>query len=133
MNGFSPEPNCAEVFMKILAVEDEPEYLEMLREVLSEIGHSITTATNGVEALKVLEHEKVDVILADVAMPTMDGITFHETLRSKPEFARTPFIFLTGVNNLKEVRAVCRPECDMLLQKPFPVDQLLRIFAGKFI
>ncbi len=118
--------------MRILAVEDEPEYLEMLRYVLTAIGHSISTATNGIEALKVLEQEKIDVILADVAMPMMDGITFHEKLRSKPEFARTPFIFLTGVNNLKEVRAVCKPECDMLLQKPFPVDHLLRIFSGKF-
>lgn len=117
--------------MKILAVEDEPEYLELLREVLSEIGHTIKTASNGLEALQVLEKEKIDVILADVAMPEMDGIQLHEKLRSEPEFSDIPFIFLTGVSNMAEVQAVCRPERDMLLQKPFPVDHLLRLFSGQ--
>jgi len=121
-----------EEFMKILAVEDEPEYLELLEEVLTQIGHTIRVASNGVEALKVLEQEAVDVILADVAMPEMDGIQLHETIRAKAEYARTPFIFLTGVTELEDVKAVCKPEVDMLLQKPFPVDQLLMIFSGKF-
>ncbi len=117
--------------MKILAVEDEPEYLALLEEVLQEIGHTIRTAANGAEALKVLEKETVDVILADVAMPEMDGIQLHATVRSKPEYATTPFIFLTGVSELQQVKAVCVPDRDMLLQKPFPVDHLLRIFSGQ--
>lgn len=118
--------------MRILAVEDEPEYLEMLQEVIKSVGHSIIIATNGVEALKILEGEKIDVVMSDVLMPTMGGIEFHERLRARPEFANTPFIFLTGVNNLQEVKAVCQPDRDLLLQKPFPVDKLLQIFAGRF-
>jgi len=117
--------------MKILAVEDDAEYLALLEEVLTEIGHTIRVASNGVEALKVLEQEKVDVMLVDVAMPQMDGIQFHASVRSKPEYADTPFIFLTGVNELQQVKAVCKPGHDMLLQKPFPVDHLLSIFSGQ--
>jgi two-component system, chemotaxis family, chemotaxis protein CheY len=117
--------------MRILAVEDEQEYVEMLREVLKSIGHTLTIASNGLEALKILEQDKVDVIMSDVTMPIMDGIEFHEKLRARPEYAKTPFIFLTGVNNLKKVRAVCHPDRDMLLQKPFPVDKLLKMFAGQ--
>jgi CheY-like chemotaxis protein len=117
--------------MKILAVEDEPEYLEMLQEVMKAIGHSLTIATNGVDALKILEEQNVDVIVADVAMPAMDGITLHETIRANPKFSETPFIFLTGVNNLKKVKEVLKPDRDMLLQKPFPVDRLLKIFSGQ--
>lgn len=117
--------------MRILAVEDEPEYLEMLQEVVKSVGHSITIATNGEEALEILGREKIDVIVSDVAMPTMGGIEFHQRLRAKPEFANTPFIFLTGVNNLQEVKAVCKPDRDLLLQKPFPVDKLLKMFTGQ--
>jgi CheY-like chemotaxis protein len=117
--------------MRILAVEDEPEYLEMLQDVVKSVGHSITIASNGREALKLLEREKVDVIVSDVAMPQMDGIEFHARLRLKPEFANTPFIFLTGVADVGAVKAVCQPDRDLVLQKPFPVDHLIQIFAGR--
>jgi CheY-like chemotaxis protein len=117
--------------MRILAVEDEPEYLELLRDVLKSVGHSIRIATNGAEGLDVLNHDNVDVIMCDVAMPVMDGVEFHEKVRGTPGHKNTPFIFLTGVDDLTKVRAVCKADCDLLLQKPFPVDKLLQMFAGQ--
>ena len=116
--------------MRILAVEDEPEYLEMLKLVMKSVGHSIIVASNGVEALKLIEGEKIDVILSDVRMPDMGGVEFHQKVREKPEFANTPFIFLTGVSDLNAVKAVCQTGRDLLLSKPFPVDQLLKLFSG---
>lgn len=118
--------------MKILAVEDEPEYLEMLQEVMRSIGHSVTVASNGAEALEILDSQKVDVIVADVRMPVMDGLEFHRRVREKPLYRNTPFVFLTGVTDLGPVRAACTADSDLLLKKPFPVDSLLRIFAGQF-
>jgi hypothetical protein len=47
-----------------------------------------------------------------------------------PRYRNTPFIFLTGVTDTTAVKAVCSEDCDLLLQKPFPVDSLLRLFAG---
>jgi two-component system CheB/CheR fusion protein len=118
--------------MRVLVVEDEPEYLEMLQDVVKSIGHSVCTAHDGAEALRVLDEEgKVDVIVSDVAMPIMDGIEFHEQVRARPEFAITPFIFLTGIYDLSRVKQVCTRECDLLLQKPFPVDKLIQMFAGQ--
>jgi two-component system chemotaxis response regulator CheY len=116
--------------MRILAVEDEPEYLEMLKLVMKSVGHSVIVASNGLEALKLLEGEKIDVILSDVKMPTMGGVEFHQKLRAKPEYANIPFIFLTAVSDLNAVKAVCEPGRDLLLSKPFPVDQLLKLFSG---
>jgi two-component system chemotaxis response regulator CheY len=116
--------------MRILAVEDEPEYLEMLKLVMKSVGHSIIVASNGIEALKIIEGEKVDVILSDVRMPSMGGIELHQKIREKPEYANTPFIFLTGISDLNAVKAVCEPGRDLLMSKPFPVDQLLKIFSG---
>ncbi len=118
--------------MRILAVEDEPEYLEMLQMVMNGIGHSIVVAKNGIEAIQILEKEKIDIILSDVAMPTMDGIEFHKQVRAKPEHKETPFIFLTGVTNLKKVKEECSTSKDLLLQKPISVERLLKMFSGQF-
>ena len=117
--------------MKILAVEDEPEYLEMLQMVMSSLGHSIVIAKNGLEAIQMMEKEKIDVILSDVAMPSMDGLEFHKRVRSNPSHSETPFIFLTGVASLKQVKDECTTGNDMLLQKPVSVDRLLDIFSGR--
>jgi CheY-like chemotaxis protein len=117
--------------MRILAVEDEPEYLEMLEEVMNAVGHTITIAKDGHEALERLQHEKIDVIVSDVKMPNMDGVEFHKRVRAMKEYANTPFIFLTGVKELDSVKEACKADCDLLLQKPFPVDKLLEMFSGQ--
>lgn len=117
--------------MRILAVEDEPEYLEMLQEVMRGLGHSMMIASNGSEALSALERQQIDVIISDVKMPVMDGLELHRLVRAKPNYANTPFVFLTGVEDLTAVNLVCKTDCDLLLKKPFPVDSLLKLFAGK--
>jgi len=117
--------------MRVLAVEDESEYLEMLEEVIKSIGHSITIASNGADALSILDQQKIDVILSDVKMPTMDGIEFHEKVRMKPQYSNTPFIFLTGLADVSRVKAICKADCDLLLQKPFPIDNLIKMFSGR--
>lgn len=117
--------------MRVLAVEDEPEYLEMLQEVMRSIGHTIILASDGEEALAALNQQVVDVIISDVRMPRMDGLQLHRHVREMPQHRTTPFIFLTGVTDTSAVKAACKEDCDLLLQKPFPVDSLLRLFAGK--
>lgn len=117
--------------MKILAVEDEPEYLEMLQMVMASLGHSLIIARNGVEGIRMAEKEKIDVILSDVAMPSMDGVEFHKKIRATLNHKETPFIFLTGVASLKKVQSECTTPKDMLLQKPVSVDRLLEIFSGQ--
>ncbi len=117
--------------MRILAVEDDMEYLEMLQVVMESLGHTVMIAPNGVEGLRQLETQPVDVIISDVRMPEMDGVEFHERVRDITDHRNTPFIFLTGVSDLTAVRDVCRTDADLLLQKPFPVDKLLELFSGK--
>lgn len=117
--------------MTILAVEDQPEYLEMLKMVMTGIGHSVVVAKNGIDAIQILEKEKIDVILSDVSMPSMNGIEFHRQVRSKPAHKETPFIFLTGLTDLNDVKQECSTSKDLLLQKPISVDRLLNIFSGQ--
>ncbi len=102
----------------------------MLQDVIRSVGHDITIARNGVEGIEVLCREHVDVILSDVSMPLMDGLEFHRRVRAMAEHSETPFIFLTGVTDIGAVTAECRNDRDLVLQKPFPVDHLIRIFSG---
>jgi CheY-like chemotaxis protein len=117
--------------MKILAVEDEGEYLEMLQMVMGSIGHSIVVARNGIEAIRILEKEKIDVILSDVEGSAMDGIELHKKIRSERKYQDTPFIFLAGLSDVKQVKKECTTSRDMLLQKPVSLERLLSMFAGR--
>jgi CheY-like chemotaxis protein len=103
----------------------------MLQEVMNSLGHTIVIAPNGVEALTVLDNQTIDVVVSDVRMPEMNGVEFHTRLRERPDHRNTPFIFLTGVDDLTDVRAACKTDADLLLQKPFPIDKLLKMFSGK--
>jgi CheY-like chemotaxis protein len=117
--------------MRILAVDDEPEYLEMLQEVMKSLGHSITVTARGEDALALLDHQPVDVIIADVKMPGMSGIELHAAVRNRPEYRNTPFVFLTGHEVGEELQRAIVADCDLLLRKPFPVERLLRLFSGQ--
>jgi CheY-like chemotaxis protein len=74
----------------LLLVDDEPILLEIETEWFSGLAAQVLTANNGAEALKVLEATPVDVILTDVRMPVMDGIT----LLTKPKRMRRPILRL---------------------------------------
>jgi CheY-like chemotaxis protein len=119
------------LLMRILAVDDEPEYLEMLQEVMKSLGHSITTAARGEDALAILDRQSMDVIIADVKMPGMSGIELHAAVRSRAAYRNTPFIFLTGHETGEDLKRAMVADCDLLLRKPFPVERLLRLFSGQ--
>ena len=80
----------------ILLVDDKPENLFSLSSVLSQHGFSSDTAQSGEEALKKLLRHDYALVILDVQMPVMDGITATRLLRARPETARVPIIALTA-------------------------------------
>ncbi|CUS78528.1 PAS domain S-box-containing protein [Candidatus Kryptonium thompsonii] len=82
--------------MRILIVDDVDESLELLKEVFEAMDYIVLTANNGVEALKVLNDEKVDVIISDVLMPKMDGFQFCREVKKQERLKDIPFIFYTA-------------------------------------
>ena len=73
----------------VLAVDDEPDSLELLRTVLEGAGATVSTARSGPEALEAIRHEPLDVLIADVGMPGMDGLQLIRAIRQMPEPARS--------------------------------------------
>lgn len=81
---------------KILLVDDEPDIVEIIRFNLEQKGYQISTASDGLEAIKVAEKEIPHLIIMDVMMPNLDGIETCERLRQDDRFSDTIIMFLTA-------------------------------------
>ena len=82
--------------IKILCVDDEPDILEILKYNLSNEGYNVSTAKDGVSAIKKANNSKPNLIIMDVMMPNMDGIEACEKLRNDIKFNDTIIMFLTA-------------------------------------
>ena len=82
--------------IKILCVDDEPDILEILKYNLSNEGYNVSTAKDGVSAIKKANDTKPNLIIMDVMMPNMDGIEACEKLRNDIKFNDTIIMFLTA-------------------------------------
>lgn len=101
----------SEMKKSIMIVDDDPQYLTTVREWLKET-YKVTMANSGLQAIKMLGKNKVDLILLDHEMPVTSGPQVLEMLRSDPETASIPVMFLTGKGDKESVMSVValRPE-----------------------
>ena len=82
--------------MRILIADDEPDLRDTLKLLLEMRGHSVSLAVDGEEAVSLALEIRPDVIIMDVRMPKMDGITATRVLRARPETASIPVICTSG-------------------------------------
>lgn len=110
---------------KILAVDDSASMRQMVGFTLKTAGFDVTEASNGDEALQVAQQGQYDLVISDVNMPVMDGITLIRNLRDLPAYKFTPLLMLTtesGGDRKQEGRAA---GATGWIVKPFNPDQLL--------
>lgn len=79
----------------ILAVDDQKSMREMVRIVLESGGHQVTIAEDGVEALAIARAQSFDLVISDINMPNMNGISLVSKLKLLPAFKFTPILMLT--------------------------------------
>jgi len=84
---------------KILVVDDDTELVELISFNLKQAGHSVGTASNGVDALKKARSLEPDLIVLDVMMPELDGFAVCEILRRDPTTATVPILMLTALSS----------------------------------
>lgn len=80
----------------ILVVDDIPENILLLEDVLTEYNYKVVSAANGLEGMKVVESEEVHLIISDAMMPKMDGFQFCKTIKHNPRTTHIPFIIYTS-------------------------------------
>jgi two-component system alkaline phosphatase synthesis response regulator PhoP len=83
---------------KILAVDDEPDILEIIAYNLAKEGYDVATASNGVDAIKIAKEFRPDLIILDIMMPKMDGIETCRQIREIEKLKATFIVFLTARN-----------------------------------
>lgn len=109
----------------ILIVDDVPENLQLLFEILSEEGHEVRRVLNGSQALKAVEIDPPDLILLDIKMPLIDGYEVCESLKKDKKTASIPVIFISALNEMfDKVKAFSVGGADYI-NKPFDVYEVL--------
>jgi DNA-binding response OmpR family regulator len=119
----------------ILVVDDEPEALTFLEIVLKRNHYRPLLARDGAEALELLEKLRVDLILADVAMPRMNGYQLCQQIKnsSRLSWVLIPFIFISARTMVSDIRYGKSLGADDYLTKPFVVEDLLAVVKGKLL
>ncbi len=112
--------NPQQRFGKLLIVDDEPEILQTLVEILQPLCSEIKTASNGSEALEIFKSNEVDAVLTDIKMPKMTGLQFLAEIRS--QFYHTPVVILTGHGDKENMLEALRLDATDLLEKPFSIE-----------
>jgi DNA-binding response OmpR family regulator len=109
----------------ILVVDDNRENLNVIGNLFKDQGHKLAFATNGKDALEIVETTKVDLILLDVMMPGMDGFEVCKELKSHAVTRDIPVIFLTAKNELDDVVTGFLLGGVDYVTKPFKMEELL--------
>lgn len=120
----------------ILVVDDSRAVRWTVREALEQMGARVTEAADGVEALEALEAldrcggRLPDVVLLDIDMPRMDGLTCLRRLRSQPRLRSTRIVMCSTSTGLETIRQALQEGADEYLMKPFTLE-LLRQKLGQ--
>ncbi|MEL0074003.1 MAG: response regulator transcription factor [Flavobacteriaceae bacterium] len=116
--------------IKILLVDDEPDILEIISFNLEKVGYQVTTASNGLEALKQAKKTLPHLIILDVMMPELDGIETCERLRQEEQFQETIIMFLTARGEDYSYVAAFDAGADDYVTKPIKPKVLLSKVKG---
>lgn len=109
----------------ILAVDDSSSMRQMVTFTLKGAGHQVTEAADGQEALNKAKSQQFDLIITDVNMPVMDGITFIKNLRTEVNYKFTPMLMLTTESSSDKKAQGKAAGATGWIVKPFNPDQLL--------
>lgn len=119
---------------RILAVDDSPSMRHMVSVTLRGAGYEVVEAADGEEALEYARGHSVDLVLADVNMPRMNGITLVAQLRMLPDYRLTPLLLLTTESSQQSKQQGKQAGATGWMIKPFHPDQLLatldRVLSG---
>ena len=113
---------------RILIVEDEATLGRVLSDALRGQGYDVALAMDGVEGLEVFKREGADLVIADIMMPRMDGMTMVEELRRVD--SRVEVLFLSARSGAEDVVEGFRRGGNDYLRKPFALDELLARVAA---
>jgi len=112
---------------RIMTVDDSASMRQMVGFTLKQHGYDIVEAVNGAEALKKLEKETVDMLITDINMPEMDGISLVRKVRDNPSYKFMPIVILTTEFRPEKKQEGKAAGATGWIVKPFRPDQLVAV------
>ena len=116
----------------VLILDDELYVRQMIQTALDKRGYMVINFANGYDALKYCENNTPDLVILDIGMPGMDGITFYQMLQEIPKGNTVPVLFLSGqveeFHNAKEMM----PNAIDLVSKPIKIKELIKYVDDYF-
>jgi sigma-B regulation protein RsbU (phosphoserine phosphatase) len=109
----------------ILLVEDEAHVRQMVARLLTKHDYEVREAVDGLDALRVLEDYRPDLIIVDVMMPILDGLTFTKALKNRRETRSIPVIFLTAKSDPHSMIEGINVGAKFYVTKPFQIEDIL--------
>lgn len=114
----------------IVFCEDDPSIRKLIDRAMRGSGHTIHVATDGEEGLRLVEGTHPDLVVADVAMPVVNGIELAERIRSSAEIASTAIVFMTASVQRRDLAEYQRLTEIAPLEKPFSIAELRARITG---
>lgn len=111
---------------KVLIVEDIPLNLELILDIFKAMNFTVHTASNGEEAVQKTELEQYDLIIMDIEMPVMDGITATRIIKRNPSYANIPIVVLTAYAMKGDREKFLEQGCDDYIAKPIDVPSFMK-------
>jgi CheY-like chemotaxis protein len=108
--------------LDILLVDDEPSVRKTVTGLLHLFGHRVWEAENGIQALEILAENRFDLIMTDIGMPHMDGLSFLNRIGEIP--VNTPVIVVTGQQDLMVAQRALEAGAEAFMTKPISLDDL---------
>ncbi|NET58194.1 MAG: response regulator transcription factor [Symploca sp. SIO2E6] len=112
---------------QLLLIDDDPNLILLVQDYLEFQGYEVLTATNGLEALSLLEDNIPDMIICDIMMPEMDGYTLVEQIRQDPRTNWIPVLFLSAKGQTQERIKGLNIGANVYMVKPFEPEELVAV------
>ena len=114
--------------MKLLVVDDNPVILQILSSIITHFGHGVDEAGDGLEAIRLLQHGRYDIVVTDADMPRVDGIQLCRFVKGQ-----RPDIRVIGMSgDLSALKEMKNAGADICLSKPFGLDELQVAIESRF-
>jgi DNA-binding response OmpR family regulator len=110
---------------KIMVVDNEPDIVELTKNILEMGGYAVIPSFGGEDCLKKLEKEKVDLVVLDIMMPGLSGWDVAARIKESPKLKNIPIVFLTVVSDTMS-KGIGRMAAKDYIVKPFEKDDLLK-------
>lgn len=116
---------------RILAVDDNPMNLRLVCVILKKAGYDVVNAKSGQEALDAVRARMPDLIVADVAMPDVDGLELTRRLKAAAETKHIPILLVSAYAMKSEIETAMASGCDGYVTKPIKVREFAQMVASQ--